>query len=84
MSSRGLLHTAIYPWQNPRKPFCVSGPFLREVPPCTEAERALGPKFNRQKYHDFILAQGLLPPALLRKAVLEEFVPSQAQVAQGR
>jgi hypothetical protein len=48
----------------------------------TEAERALGPKFNRQKYHDFILAQGLLPPALLRKAVLEEFVPSQTQVAQ--
>lgn len=48
----------------------------------TEAERALGPKFNRQKYHDFILAQGLLPPALLRKAVLEEFVPSQAQTAQ--
>jgi hypothetical protein len=48
----------------------------------TEAERALGPKFDRQKYHDFILAQGMLPPALLRKAVLEEFVPSQVQVAQ--
>jgi uncharacterized protein (DUF885 family) len=43
----------------------------------TEAERALGPKFNRQKYHDFILAQGLLPPALLKKAVMEEFVPAQ-------
>jgi len=48
----------------------------------TEAERALGAKFDRQKYHDFILAQGLLPPALLRKAVMEEFVPSQVQVAQ--
>jgi uncharacterized protein DUF885 len=48
----------------------------------TEAERALGAKFNRQKYHDFILAQGMLPPALLKKAVLEEFVPSQMQVAQ--
>ena len=48
----------------------------------TEAERALGPTFDRQKYHDFILAQGLLPPALLKKAVLEEFVPSQVQVAQ--
>ncbi len=43
----------------------------------TEAERALGPKFNRQKYHDFILAQGMLPPALLKKAVMEEFVPAQ-------
>ncbi|HEY3492712.1 MAG TPA: DUF885 domain-containing protein, partial [Solirubrobacterales bacterium] len=30
----------------------------------TDAERALGPKFDRQKYHDFILAQGLLPPSL--------------------
>lgn len=48
----------------------------------TEAERALGPKFNRQRYHDFILAQGILPPALLRKAVMEEFVPAQMQVAQ--
>ena len=36
------------------------------------AEKALGPKFNVQKFHDFILSQGLLPPALLRKAVLEE------------
>ena len=42
-----------------------------------EVERALGPKFDRQKYHDFLLAQGLLPPALLRQAVFEEFVPKQ-------
>jgi uncharacterized protein (DUF885 family) len=37
------------------------------------AEQALGPKFNQQRFHDFILAQGLLPPDLLRKAVMEEF-----------
>jgi hypothetical protein len=37
------------------------------------AEKALGPKFNQQRFHDFILAQGLLPPELLRKAVMEEF-----------
>lgn len=43
----------------------------------TDAERALGPRFDRHKYHDFLLAQGLLPPSLLRKAVLEEFVPAQ-------
>ncbi len=42
-----------------------------------ETERALGPKFDRQKYHDFLLAQGLLPPALLRQAVFEDFVPKQ-------
>ena len=42
-----------------------------------ETEKALGAKFNQKKFHDFILDQGLLPPDLMRKAVLEEFVPSQ-------
>jgi hypothetical protein len=37
------------------------------------AEKAMGPKFNAHKFHDFILSQGLLPPAVLRKAVLEDF-----------
>jgi uncharacterized protein (DUF885 family) len=35
------------------------------------AEKAMGPKFDVFKFHNFILSQGLLPPALLRKAVLE-------------
>jgi hypothetical protein len=42
-----------------------------------ETEAALGPKFKQRNFHDFILSQGLLPPDLMRKAVLEEFVPSQ-------
>ncbi len=42
-----------------------------------EAQAALGSRFDQKKFHDFILAQGLLPPDLLRKAVLEEFVSSQ-------
>lgn len=42
-----------------------------------EAEKALGPKFNVQRFHDFILSQGLLPPNLLRKAVMEDFVASE-------
>ncbi|HEY6186568.1 MAG TPA: DUF885 domain-containing protein [Pyrinomonadaceae bacterium] len=37
-----------------------------------EAEKLMGKKFDQQKYHDFILSQGLLPPSLLRKAVLEQ------------
>jgi uncharacterized protein (DUF885 family) len=41
------------------------------------AEKALGPKFNVQRFHDFILSQGLLPPALLRKAVMEDFAAKQ-------
>ena len=37
-------------------------------------EKAMGAKFDVGKFHDFILSQGLLPPALLRKAVMEDFV----------
>ncbi len=47
-----------------------------------ETEKALsakGVKFDQKKFHDFILAQGLLPPDMMRKAVLEEFVPSQTK-----
>lgn len=44
-----------------------------------DAERILGPKFDRQKYHDFLLDQGALPPALLRKAVMEQFIPEQSK-----
>jgi uncharacterized protein (DUF885 family) len=43
----------------------------------SETERILGPKFDRRKFHDFLLAQGVLPPSLLRKAVYEEFIPQQ-------
>ncbi|MEA3198272.1 MAG: hypothetical protein QOF32_2324, partial [Gammaproteobacteria bacterium] len=42
-----------------------------------ETEAALGPKFDQTKFHDFILSEGLLPPDLMRRAVLEEFVRSQ-------
>jgi uncharacterized protein (DUF885 family) len=41
------------------------------------AQLALGLAFNRQAFNDFILAQGLLPPRLLRQAVMDEFVPAQ-------
>jgi hypothetical protein len=42
-----------------------------------ETEAALGPKFDQKKFHDFILKQGMLPADLVRKAVLEDFMPSQ-------
>jgi uncharacterized protein (DUF885 family) len=42
-----------------------------------ETETALGKKFDQKKFHDFILSQGLLPPDLMRAAVLEDFIPSQ-------
>ena len=39
----------------------------------TELEVRLGDDFNQREFHDFILEQGLLPPDLLREAVLERF-----------
>jgi uncharacterized protein (DUF885 family) len=47
-----------------------------------ETEMALGPRFDRQRFHDFILAQGLLPPDVLGQAIREEFIPAEkARVA---
>ena len=42
-----------------------------------EVEKALGSRFDQKKFHDFILSQGLLPPDLMRRAALEDFVPAQ-------
>jgi len=42
-----------------------------------DTEQALGTKFNALRFHDFILSQGLLPPALIRDAVMKEFIPSE-------
>jgi hypothetical protein len=48
-----------------------------------KAEIALGEKFNQQEFHDLVIAQGLLPPGLLERAVLEELTrryPGTARV----
>ena len=37
-------------------------------------ELRLKDKFNQQEFHDFLLAQGLLPPEILSKAVTENFI----------
>jgi len=42
-----------------------------------ETETALGPKFSPLRFHNFILAQGLLPPGLMKKAVEEHFIPEE-------
>jgi hypothetical protein len=39
-----------------------------------DVEKTLGGGFDARQFHDFVLAQGLLPPRLLRKAVTEEFL----------
>jgi len=38
-----------------------------------QVERAMGDRFRPREFHDFILAQGLLPPELLKAAVLKQF-----------
>lgn len=43
----------------------------------TQTELALREKFNQKAFHDFVLAQRMLPPHLLKSAVFEQFVPSQ-------
>ena len=58
--------------------------FTRLLDLRNEVEHILGPRFDQHKYHDFILAQGLLPPDLLRKAVLEQFVPTLKPVVASR
>jgi uncharacterized protein (DUF885 family) len=42
----------------------------------SEVERRLGDKFDQQKYHDFLMGVGPVPMALVRKALLEDFVPA--------
>jgi hypothetical protein len=43
----------------------------------TQTELYLRDSFDQRAFHDFVLAQGILPPDLLKDAVMNEFVPSQ-------
>ena len=42
-----------------------------------QTELVLKDRFDQQAFHDFVLAQGLLPPEVLKTAVMTRFVPSQ-------
>ena len=43
----------------------------------TLAELALGQDFSLKAFNDFVIAQGILPPTLMRQAVLQDFIPAQ-------
>jgi uncharacterized protein (DUF885 family) len=43
----------------------------------TATEVALGPKFDRKAFNDFLIGQGLLPPDLLAQTVREQFIATQ-------
>ena len=42
-----------------------------------QVELKLQGAFDQQAFHDFVLDQGMLPPDILKAAVMDEFVPSQ-------
>ncbi|OOG66370.1 hypothetical protein B0E46_02565 [Rhodanobacter sp. B04] len=42
-----------------------------------ETELTLGPKFDRMAFNDFVIGQGLLPPAQLAEAVRTQFIPAR-------
>lgn len=53
--------------------------FIHMIELRKETENVLGTKFNQQHFHDFILSQGILPPALIKQAVVGEFIPREKQ-----
>jgi uncharacterized protein (DUF885 family) len=52
--------------------------YMRLLDIRSEVENGLGKQFDARAFHDFILSQGLLPPSVLRSAVLGKFLPSKA------
>jgi hypothetical protein len=66
-----------YVWRSPGQAPSYFCGYSRLLELRADVERLLGEHFDRRAYHDFLLEQGLLPPALLRRSVIEGFVPSQ-------
>jgi len=65
-------YTDILPGQAPAY-FCG---YTRMMELRSEVERRLGDKFDQLKYHDFLMGVGPVPMALVRRALLEDFVPA--------
>ena len=66
-----------YTFRSPGQATAYFYGYLKLMELRTATEVALGPKFNRQAFNDYIIGQGLLPPHLLAKAVREDFIPAQ-------
>ncbi len=65
-----------YQFRGPGQATSYFNGYLRLMELRAETELILGNKFDQLAFHDFVLGQGLLPPKLIKKAVLEEFIPS--------
>ena len=68
-----------YTFRGPGQATSYFNGYLRLVELRAESELLLGKRFDKQAFHDFILAQGLLPPSLLRQAVLQTFIPAHRE-----
>ncbi len=66
-----------YTYRNPGQAGTYFYGYARLLQLRAETELALGPRFDRMAFNDFLLDQGLLPPQLLAKAVREQFVPGK-------
>jgi len=66
-----------FTFRNPGQATAYFYGFSRIMELRAESETALGARFDRYAFNNFIISQGLLPPDLLAKAVETEFVPSQ-------
>jgi hypothetical protein len=51
--------------------------YMRLMELRAQTELELGERFDRKKFNDFVLSQGVLPPALIKKAVETEFIPRE-------
>jgi uncharacterized protein (DUF885 family) len=51
--------------------------YIRWMQLKAEIRLALGKGFNRLRFHDFLLAQGTLPPWVIAQAVASEFIPAE-------
>ena len=80
MLSSGMAHQEVerYTFRSPGQATSYFYGYTKLMELRAETEIALGKEFDRLAFNDFILSQGLLPPALMRQAVLDQFIPSQA------
>jgi hypothetical protein len=51
--------------------------YMRLMQLRAQAELELGMRFDRKKFNDFVLSQGVLPPALIKEAVETDFIPRE-------
>ena len=66
-----------YTFRSPGQACAYFYGYTRLMETRTATELALGKKFDRQTFNDFVIGEGLLPPELLAKAVREKFIPVQ-------